>query len=204
MRLIDVAIGSLTSKLSEMYPLSEKAVTLATEAFKTGVDLTAEVYHLSEQLKHLHHEVSRLMTEIIARFQPVASDLRYIRACGDISYGFYRYGRYAYDITTAIGLFGNLKGCDWSTIDEVGQKVRKMMKMGMEAFEKRDVALAEEVIEMDDEVDEAYRNYLKYIISNEGERRCDIARLLVLRYLERIGDHATAIAESVLYIVQGQ
>ncbi|MCS7117296.1 MAG: phosphate uptake regulator, PhoU [Thaumarchaeota archaeon] len=203
MRLIDVAVQSLTGKLREMYALSDRAYTLAIEAFRTQKDLTSEVYRLAELLKLHHLDVSSLMTEIIARFQPVASDLRYIRACGEVSYGFYRYGRYAFDITATIGVFGSVPGCDWSLIDEAGRKVREMMSLGMEAFEKRDVALAKRVIEMDDEVDEMYRSYLSRIISSQGDRRCDIARLLILRYLERIGDHSTAIAESVLYIVQG-
>ncbi|MEN3047462.1 MAG: PhoU domain-containing protein [Candidatus Caldarchaeales archaeon] len=203
MRLIDLAIQSLTGKLKEMYPLAERAYTLAVEAFRTQRDLTSEAYRLAEMLRLHHHDVSYLMTEIIARFQPVASDLRYIKACGEVSYGFYRYGRYAYDITSVIGVFGSVPGCDWSPIDQAGSKVREMMRLGMEAFEKRDVALAKRVIEMDDEVDEIYRSYLRQVISSEGDRRCDIARLLILRYLERIGDHATAIAESVLYVVQG-
>ncbi|MCS7142363.1 MAG: phosphate uptake regulator, PhoU [Aigarchaeota archaeon] len=203
MRLIDIAISSLTDKLKEMYPLSEKAVSLAIEAFRNSVDLNAEVYHLAEQLRGIHHEVSRLMTEIIARFQPVASDLRYIRACGEISYGFYRYGRYAYDITTAISLFGDVKSCDWEKIDKASEQVRTMMKMSMEAFEKRDISLAREVIKMDDGIDRLYREYLREIITGNGDKRCDLARLLVMRYLERIGDHATAIAESVLFIVTG-
>lgn len=203
MRLIDVAIQSLTGKLKEMYPLSEKAYTLAIEAFRTQRDMTSEVYRLAELLKLHHLDVSSLMTEIIARFQPVASDLRYIRACGEVSYGFYRYGRYAFDITAVIGVFGSVPGCDWGLIDKAGNKVREMMSLGMEAFEKRDIELAKKVIEMDDEVDELYRSYLRQIIYSEGDRRCDIARLLILRYLERIGDHATAIAESVLYVVQG-
>ena len=74
-----------------------------------NLETTKEIFESSAKLRFLQDEVSELTIELIARFQPVATDLRYIKSCMEISYGFSRFGRYAYDIIDCTGNFWTIK-----------------------------------------------------------------------------------------------
>jgi len=78
-----------------------------------------------------------------------------------------------------------------------------MIRMSVDAFARRDVALARRIRKMDDLVDESYRQHLRTVIGQKKDLRCALSAALILRYLERISDHATYIGESVDYIVTG-
>src|ERR1700730_18744370 len=106
-RLMDLGMDKLRNLLLEMGNLSEQTVATAIDAYQMGKNLQ-EVNRWSNKLKQLDDQVSELSIELIARFQPVASDLRYIKACMEISYGFYRFGRYAHDIVEVLEMFGDL------------------------------------------------------------------------------------------------
>ena len=99
--------------------------------------------------------------EVIARYQPVASDLRYIEACLDISYGFSRFGRYAYDISEVMDMFGDLSGCDHSIVEIAAKTTKEMIRMSIDAFANKDVELAKNIEKLDDFVDEKYRMHVK-------------------------------------------
>ncbi len=75
--------------------------------------------------------------------------------------------------------------------------------MSVEAFAKRDVEMARNIPRMDDVVDESYRNNLKKTLEEKGNIKCSLSATLILRYLERIADHASYIGESVEYITTG-
>jgi phosphate transport system protein len=199
---MDLGLDKLNSLLLEMASTSQDAVSSAIEAYNHGTRDT-KVRELSEQLRSLHRQVSDLCMELMARYQPVASDLRLIKASFEISYGFYRYGRYAKDIVEVLEIFGDLSDCDHSMVTETAQKTQEMIKMSVEAFAKRDVALARQVPRMDDFVDDRYRKHLRAVIEKSGDLKCHTSAALILRYLERISDHASYIAESVEYIVTG-
>lgn len=201
MRLMDFGLERLTETLIQMSSISVRAIELAAESFMRGIDVSKKVYELSLQLKDLHETVTDIATELIARYQPVASDLRYIRSCYEISYGFYRFGRYAYDIADLIREFGDISYCGMSEVRYTIELVKKLVNESIVSFKEKDPERAKKVIELDDEVDAQYRNYLrKAIQSVTTDKKCDLAVLLLMRYLERIGDHATYIAETILYI----
>jgi len=201
MRLMDFGLERLTETLLQMSNISVRAIELAAEAFMMGIDVSKKVYELSLQLKDLHEVVTDIATELIARYQPVASDLRYIRSCYDISYGFYRFGRYAYDIADIIREFGDISYCGMTEVRYTVDLVKKLVNESIASFKEKDPEKAKRVIELDDEVDAQYRNYLRKAINYATtDKKCDLAVLLLMRYLERIGDHATYIAETVLYI----
>ncbi len=199
---MDMGLDKLNSLLLEMATLSESAVDASIEAYSKG-GKGEEVRERSRRLQTLHRQVSDLSMEMIARFQPVASDLRFIKACFEISYGFYRFGRYALDIVEVMEIFGDLGKCDRKAVVETARNTQEMIRMSVDAFARRDVALARRIRKLDDLVDDSYRQHLRTVIGQKKDVRCALSAGLILRYLERISDHATYIGESVDYIVTG-
>ncbi|HUI00764.1 MAG TPA: phosphate signaling complex protein PhoU [Nitrososphaerales archaeon] len=203
-RLMDLGMERLTNLLLEMGKLSEQTVATAMVAYRTGKSLQ-EVNKWSVQLKQLDDQVSDMCIELIARFQPVASDLRYIKASLEISYGFYRYGRYAHDIMEVLDTFGDLTTCNPEVVDAAAEKTKEMIRMSIEAFADQDVDLAKKITNLDDYVDNAYRDYIRSLMkSRKVNLRCALSTTLILRYLERIADHAVYIGRSVIFIVKGE
>ena len=201
-RLMDMGLDQLNSLLLDMATLSQQAVSASIDAYSRG-SKGDEVRQMSRRLRALHRQVSDLSMEMIARYQPVASDLRFLKACMEISYGFFRYGRYALDITSVLDMFGDLSKCDKQFVVDTAKKTQEMIHMSVEAFAGRDVELARNIPKMDDVVDESYRNNLRATLEKKGDIRCSLSATLILRYLERIADHASYIGESVEYITTG-
>ena len=201
-RLMDMGLDQLNSMLLDMASLSQSAVGASIVAYTHAVR-SADVRTMSDRLQTLHRQVSDLSMEVIARYQPVATDLRFIKACMEISYGFFRYGRYALDIMQVMEIFGDLGKCDRSPVVETAKLTQEMIHMSADAFARRDVRLARQIPAMDDAVDEKYRSNLRKVMESKSNPGCNLANILIMRYLERIADHATYIAESVDYIVTG-
>ncbi|MEM2542481.1 MAG: PhoU domain-containing protein, partial [Candidatus Korarchaeum sp.] len=118
----------------------------------------------------------------------------------EISYGLLRLGRYARNIAQTITMFGDLRDCDLSRVVTTAELTDRMVKDALRAVESGDQELARRVMEMDDEVDGAYNEYIRgWLLSGEErEAVCAVANTLILRYLERMADHAVQIAEEVL------
>ena len=201
-RLMDMGLDRLNSLLLDMATLSQQAVSASIEAYSKG-GKGAEVKHMSDKLQALHRQVSDLSMEMIARYQPVATDLRFLKACLEISYGFFRYGRYALDITEVLDMFGDLSKCDRRFVVQTANKTQEMIRLSSEAFARRDLELARRIPSMDDAIDQSYRDNVKRTFEEKGNLKCSMSAALILRYLERIADHATYIAESVEYISTG-
>ncbi len=199
---MDMGLDRLNSLLMEMSSISERAVAASIDAYSKG-GKGDEVREMGERLRVLHRQVSDLSMEVIARYQPVASDLRFLKSCFEVSYGFFRYGRYALDIVEVLEMFGDLGKCDHSYVVETARKTQEMIRMSIDAFARRDVIMARRISAMDDVVDESYRANLSRMLHERGNLKCSLSATLILRYLERIADHATYIGESVDYIVTG-
>jgi phosphate transport system protein len=209
-RLLDLGIDRIHNIIMDMAKLSESSVLTALESYEEGTPIKRQIFDWSEKLRTLQEEVADLAIELIARYQPVATDLRLIRSCMEISYGFSRFGRYAYDIVDVLETMGSISDCDKSTVLEMAGTVREMIKLSLYSLRSRDKDAAQKLYHMDDTVDTLYRKYLREIITvktnqdrNFADPRCYISALLILRYLERISDHACYIADSVHYIVTG-
>jgi phosphate transport system protein len=124
---MDMGLEKLNSLLLEMATISEDAVSTSIEAYLKG-EKGSHVRKWSDQLRSLHHQVSELSMEMIARYQPVASDLRFIKACIEVSYGFFRYGRYARDIVEVLEMFGDMSKCDQKAVVETSKKTQEMIR----------------------------------------------------------------------------
>ena len=199
----------------DMAKLSERAVFASIESYERGTStIKKQIFEWSENLRLMQDEVSDLSIELIARYQPVATDLRFIRSCMEIAYDFSRFGRYSYDIVDVLETMGSISDCDKSYVLQMSNTVREMIHLSIDALQSRDRNAAQKLYEMDDTVDALYRKYVNEIINPQEHHnnkkeymdktlRCYISTLLILRYLERISDHACYIGDSVYYIVTG-
>ncbi|HEX5891338.1 MAG TPA: phosphate uptake regulator PhoU [Nitrososphaeraceae archaeon] len=214
-RLLDLGIEHIQNIVMDMAKLSERSVFASIESYERGTStIKKQIFEWSENLRLMQDEVSDLSIELIARYQPVATDLRFIRSCMEIAYDFSRFGRYSYDIVDVLETMGSISDCDKSYVLQMSNTVREMIHLSIEALQSRDRNAAQKLYEMDDTVDALYRKYVNEIINPQEHHnskkeyldktlRCYISTLLILRYLERISDHACYIGDSVYYIVTG-
>jgi phosphate transport system protein len=202
---MDMGLERLRNMVLDMAELSQNTVSTAIDSYVQGKDLRDRIYGWSEELRMLQDEVSELSVEIIARYQPVATDLRFIKSCMEVAYGFSRFGRYAHDISEVVGIFGDLSSCDRQVIEDAGAQAKDMIALSVKAFNDRNIELASKLEKMDDVVDNIYLDFVKKSAhQGDGSLKCVVSGTLILRYLERIADHATYVAETVPYIVSGE
>jgi phosphate transport system protein len=207
-RLLDKGLEQLTAMVFKMGKAAEKALAISVDGFVREKDTSEDVHELSEILLSLTVEVEEKAFGLIAKYQPVASDLRIINSYMKIAYDFERYGRYAWDICFIRKRLGGLKDCEeWipQFIEEMGAKVLQMVRISINSLKNQDTELAKAISKTEQEVDEMYFQYLDKLEKEAHVTgQCTISSVLVVRYLERIADHATYIAEAVVYIATGQ
>ena len=204
-----MGLTKVSSIVLDMAILAESTVTKAVTSYNDDDNSAKkQIFESSAKLRFLQDEVSELTIELIARFQPVATDLRYIKSCMELAYGFSRFGRYAYDIITVLEILGPLEQCDKLPVMRMSKIVLEMMALGVAALRTRDNSNLSKIYEMEEMVDVLFRKNLRessqLIQSNNySDNRCNISTALILKYLERISDHACYIADSVNYIETG-
>jgi phosphate transport system protein len=206
-RLLDIGLDRIRNLIMDMSNISRDSVNAALESYEKGIMLRSQIFEYSERLRLLQLEVADFATELIARYQPVARDLRFMQSCMDIAYGFSRFGRYSYDIADVLETIGPISECDKSAVIEMAKRVKDMISLSVDSLRKLDKDVSKKLYMMDDSVDALYRSYLRFILTPSrvnyeySEVRCFISALLILRYLERISDHACYISDCVHYIV---
>jgi phosphate transport system protein len=191
-----------------MGELTYQTLSTSIKAYLNDSTALGQVRDMSDNLMTMANKVEDRTFELIARFQPVASDLRAIKSYMKIGYDFARYGRYALDISYINDQIDGLNGCDPSIrafIEEMSVKVLQMVKISVDALRKHDVVLASTISQTEREVDQMYITHLKKLLSNEQtSNKYVISSALMARYLERIADHAVYVCESIIYIVTGE
>lgn len=195
-----------------MAELSEMCVLTAIESYEKGIVKKTQIFEWSEKLKISQSKVTDLATELIMRYQPVATDLRFVRSCMEIAYGFSRFGRYSYDIIEVLETMGSINRCDKSRVMATSNLAFEMIRLSIDALRTKDKETVSKLYFMDNSVDALYRNYVRDLITPKidpndqllKDPRCALSALLILRYLERIADHACSIGDSVYFIVTGQ
>lgn len=207
-RLIDSGLEQLTTMVLKMGEVANKALTTSVGSFASGKDTSEEVYELSAILVSMTVETEEKAFALIAKYQPVASDLRIINSYIRIAYDFERYGRYAWDISSVSKRFGGLHDCEeWihEFFEGMGEKVLRMVRVSIDSLKTQNTDLAKTISETEKEVDKMYFEYLdKLVREAHATSQCTISSVLGVRYLERIADHATYIAEAIVYIATGQ
>ena len=202
-RLIDPYLDNLSRIMSEMGDMVIESIGLAVDSYVEGVDTVDKVLLLSDSIRAKYFEVEDLTFDMLLKFQPVSDDFRFIRSSTEISYAFSRFGRYAYDITLVRNEFGDISECINASLIESSKKVKHMIKEAVNSFADLDVRKAVKIREDEAFIDKIYRERLPQLI-NSKNTKCALAEALVLRYLERIGDHAVFMSDAINYIVTGK
>jgi phosphate transport system protein len=208
-RLMDLGISSVSETLAEMGDMAQRSLQIALDSYFQNNGSRKKVFEFSEKLRSLEDEVGDIATELVARYQPVAKDLRFIRASMEIAYIFWRSGRYSYDIVNTIEELPTGSDCDKTAVMEMSYPVQKAMELALSSLRTRDETIVEKLYELDSTVDTLYRKFLRNTINSDNQynwrvrSRCDICNILILRYLERISDHACYLGDCVSYMVTG-
>ncbi len=196
-RLLDIAEEEISERLKEGSRLAVAALSMALREDAK----TEEIREIASKLHRLHDEISDLAVEAIARYSPVATDLRFLKSVLFVSYDLYRIARYAYDIAAVKEKLGG--GCWSKRVETVGEVVKDMVTKAVDMFLRRDTSTLEEVERLDDEVvDKSYEEALLDVL--RGADRCKVMETVVLRLLERASDHAVYITYHAYYLATGQ
>jgi phosphate transport system protein len=207
-RIIDRGLEDQSVLIVRMGELTYETLALSIHGYLEGKSVQVQVRELSDILLSMADKVEDQTFQLIARFQPVATDLRTIKSYMKIGNDFARFGRYALDISFISDQLSGLTQCeDWTKdyISEMSEKVLSMVKLSIDSLKKQDIILAKTISESERQVDKMYFEYLHKLINVEQTNsKCVISSALMTRYLERIADHATYICESIVYIVTGE
>ena len=202
-RLIDPSLQKLSFIMAEMGDMVIESISLAIDSYLDGTNTKAKVLQLSDAIRSKYFEVEDLTFDMLLKYQPVADDFRLIRSSTEISYAFSRFGRYAYDITLVRDLFGDVSECTNASLVESTKKVKHMIKEAVLSFAELDIRKAAKIREDEKIIDQIYKERLPQLIDSDNTR-CALAEALLLRYLERIGDHAVFMSDAINYIVTGK
>jgi len=207
-RIIDSGLEEQSVLIVQMGELTYEALALSIHGYLEGRNVYEKVKEMSDILVSMANKIEDETFQLIARFQPVATDLRTIKSHMKIGNDFARYGRYALDISLISDQLNGLKECEAWTCDylnEMSKKVLSMVKISVASLKKQDVILARTISQTEREIDKMYFDYLHKLINEETpNRKCVISSALITRYFERIADHAVFVCESVVYIVTGK
>lgn len=204
----DEQLFELNKEIIEMGAMCEEAIAKAVKALNTGdVILANSVKDGSGGIDQMERAIESRCMKLLLHQQPVAKDLRLISAALKMITDMERIGDQAEDIAEIVTFLDGRTVGEMKHISDMANKTIEMVTGSVDAFVRKDMKLAEDVIAQDDIVDN-YFSEMKYGIINwvannpaDGEFALDL--LMIAKYLERIGDHATNLAEWVIYSVTG-
>lgn len=209
-KAFDEDITKLRGLISEMGGLAELSIQEALDALVKGdEELANGVVARDKKIDELENAVDRLTVRIIALRAPMADDLREIIAAIKIAGVTERIGDYAKNIAKRVGrIEGRARFEPLTLLPAMGEIAAEMVHDVLTAYAARDPAMAADVIERDDKVDAFYdsifRNLVSHMVENPSTIGTAAQMLFIARNLERIGDHATNIAEMVYYSATGE
>jgi len=208
-KAFDDDITRLRGLIAEMGGLAELAISEALSALVSGdEELARQVIKRDAKLDALEAEVDAMAVRILALRAPMATDLREIVAALKISGVIERIGDYSKNIAKRIGrIEGRSKFEPLTLLPAMGDVAAEMVHDVLTAYAARDPVMAREVIERDAKVDAFYDSIFRNVVSHMVENPATISSaaqlLFVARNIERIGDHATNVAEMVHYSATG-
>jgi phosphate transport system protein len=209
-RHFDEQLQELREHLLAMGSLAETMIVKSVKALMDRSEaLVQEVFTHEEEMDQRCIETDDRCFTLLALQQPMAGDLRFIAAAIKINSDIERIGDLAVNIAQAtMSLIRQPTLRLLIDIPRMAQLCQEMVKKSLDAFVARDAELARIVIESDDSVDllrdQVFKELLSYMIADSTTVPRALDLILISRYLERIADHATNIAEDVVYIVRGE
>lgn len=203
----DRQLAQLNRELTEMGALCEEVIALASRALTEGDKaLAAKVAPVDTEIDEKERSIESLCLKLLLQQQPVARDLRQISAALKMITDMERIGDQAEDIAEIVTYMDSVGEHD-DLLRSMACSVIHMVTDSVDAYVKQDTALAQSVIARDDEVDDYFSQVKRRLIGQvaqdpeNGESVLDL--LMIAKYYERIGDHATNIAEWVIFSVTG-
>lgn len=209
-RTIDSGLAKLKDKLLLMGGYVEKAIEEATQGLvEQKPERFGRVHEFEKTVNQLHKEVDEDCLNLLATQSPLASDLRTILAIIKINTDLERMGDQAVNI--ALNADEYLRSPPLKPLIDIprmAEQVRFMVRESLDAFVRVDTKMAQDVLNRDDAVDnlknQIFRELMTYMISDPKRIEQGLNLILIARNLERVGDHATNIAEDVIFIVTGR
>jgi len=206
----DEQLEELNVMLIDMGAMIEQAITHATSAImQRDADLAKQAIAMDREIDQMEKDIEAMCLQLLLRQQPVARDLRLISAALKMITDMERIGDQAADISEIVTYLSKKKLImKLEHIPQMAEATSKMVTESVEAYVKKDLQLAQKVIADDDVVDDLFnvlRTDLIEVIQkskSKAEQALDI--LMIAKYFERIGDHATNIAEWVVFSITGK
>ena len=205
----DQQLAELKKEMVLMGGLCENAIALAVKSLVEGEGkLTGEVPALAGRIERRERDIEALCLKLLLRQHPVARDLRTISSALKMVTDMERIGHQSADIAEIVSAGTIGTGEDLSAVHAMARAAISMVTDSIDAFGKEDAELARLVIARDDEVDRWFDTIKESLIRRLGEGAAvgsaAVDLLMVVKYLERIGDHAVNIAQWVLYSMTGE
>jgi len=203
-------LEQLKTRLLEMGGLAEEQVRLAVKGLvERDRDLIDRVLLSDEPLNALHIEIDSRCFTLLALYQPMAVDLRAIVAAVKINTDLERVGDLAINIAEAARQYStHLPVKKLIDIPRMATIAQRMLRDALDAFVRRDTTMAQGVLNEDDALDalktQIFRELLTYMLQDPATIEPALDLILISRHLERIGDHATNVAEDVIFMVSAR
>ena len=200
----------LKTRLLEMGGLAEEQVRLSIKALvDRDRDLIERVLLADEPINKLHIEIDGRCFTLLALHQPVAVDLRDIVSAVKINADLERVGDLAVNIAEAAERYLTHPPVKpLVDIPRMGTIAQSMLRDALDAYVRRDLKLAQTVLDRDDELDglktAVFRDLLAFMLDDKTTVEPSLDLILISRHLERIGDHATNVAEDVIFMVSAK
>ena len=206
----DRQLETLNDEMIEMGSLICRAIEMAVDALlNKNLKTAKETIAFDLEIDHKERDIESICMKLLLQQQPVARDLRLISSALKMITDMERIGDQAADIAEITVSMAEVGGTiDLAPIQEMSAITMQMVEKSIGAFVNKDDELATKVIYMDDQVDDCFDSIKTQIIklinknTEVGEKATDI--LMIAKYLERIGDHATNIADWVVYSIRGK
>ena len=206
-------LEQLNIELIKMGALCESAINKANEALLNvdkNEECVAEVLGIEDEINQKERDIEALCMKLLLQQQPVARDLRQISSALKMISDMERIGDQAADIAEISKYVQVRQNASKIHIGDMAKATTKMVTESIDSYVKRDLNIAKEVVQYDDVVDELFGKVKQELIGMLGSGNIDekqgefcIDMLMIAKYFERIGDHATNIAEWVEYSITG-
>ncbi|WP_094229052.1 phosphate signaling complex protein PhoU [Methanolobus psychrotolerans] len=202
-------LGILRRNVTQMGKLSQDAIHNSIAALKElNIDLAENVIEGDQIIDDYELSIEKCVAQLISLQSPTAGDMRLVTSCLKIAIDLERMSDLAVDIAQSTKKIEGNHIKPLIDIPKMAEMAESMLEQAMIAFENNDVSLAESVAKLDDEIDRTFyavwKELMKMMIQDETIINNASHLLFVIRYLERIGDHACNICESVVYNASGK
>ncbi|MDG1209321.1 MAG: phosphate signaling complex protein PhoU [Paracoccaceae bacterium] len=207
---VDTDLGQIETLLLEMGGLVEAQIADGVQALITrDVEAGQRVRRKDKQVDAFESKIDELAIRFIAMRQPMAVDLRRVVTALKITSALERMGDYAKNMGKRVEVLAEAEtiGGSLKAIERMSEMVREMVRDVLDAFIARDTAMAYEIRDRDEQVDQLhntmFREMLTYMMEQPENITPCMHLLFITKNVERMGDHATGIAEQIIYLVDG-